>query len=363
MRNRRKAAILLVVPVLAALLSGCSGRQEENRLSGQIFLLGEAHSNEQIYQKELEIWSAYYHEYGLRDLFVELPSFTAGFLNLWMQAEDDELLDAFYADIDGTASHVQAYLDFWKGIKAACPETVFHGTDVGHQFDTTGERFLEYLASAGRTETEEYRAAQEVMEQGMTFYENLDWAYREEKMTENFIRELESLDGAGVAGIYGAFHTQEAAFRMGAEKIPSLAGRLQEKYGDALHTRNLADGLLVDSPCTGQPLQEDREEPVAIGDKTYPARYIGKVELGETFPEYQFREFWLLEEAAYEDVLSNPVTGVLPCDNYPEEVVEHRVYAVDCTRTDGSVERSFYRSDIGIFQDGRKATRGFAPSE
>ena len=52
MRNRRKAAILLVVPVLAALLSGCSGRQEENRL------LGEAHSNEQFTGRSLEIWPA-----------------------------------------------------------------------------------------------------------------------------------------------------------------------------------------------------------------------------------------------------------------------------------------------------------------
>lgn len=366
MRRNRKIVVFLTAALVSSLLLGCSPaaprESEDKQLAGQIFLLGEAHGFGSYYQKEFEIWSAYYNEYGMRDLFEESAYYTAEYLNLWMQSENDDILNEVYQDLEGTASHCQTYLDFLKRIKAECPETVFHGTDVGHQFYSTGERFLEYLASTGQTESEMYRLTQECMEQGRIFYEDRDWAYREDCMAENFIRELEKSDGAGIMGIYGAAHTDVTAMNYDSQEVPSMAGQLLEKYGDALHTRDLTYGFRTDDPYTGEPPQEERTEPITVGEKTYTARYLGKVELAEKFPEYQYREFWALEDA-YEDFQNKPayLDDLLPCDNYPEEVALRQVYVIDYTRADGSVERVFHRYEIGHLAYGKYATIGFNP--
>lgn len=373
MRRNRKIAVFLIAAMAFSLLLGCSPaapqESEDKPLSGQIFLLGELHGLDSFYQKEFEIWSAYYNEYGMRHLFVEYAYYTAEYLNLWMQSDNDDILCGVYADWEGTAAHCQAKFDFLKRIKNECPETVFHGTDVGHEYDTTGEGFLEYLASTGQADTEMYRLTQECMEQGRIFYGDMqdpgddDWTYRENKMVENFIREVEKSDGAGIMGIYGGAHTDIAAMEYVTGEVPCMAAQLQEKYEDALHTRDLTFGLRTDGPYTGEPLQEERTELITVGEKTYTARYLGKVELGERFPEYQYREFRLLEDA-YEDLKYKPryVDDLLPCDNYPEAISLGQVFVIDYTRTDGSVERVFHRYEIGRYvRDGRYATIGFNP--
>jgi hypothetical protein len=72
----------------------------------------------------------------MRHLFVELSYFTAGFLNQWMRAPDDAILETVYADWQGTLSHNPDTLAFYRKIKQTCPGTVFHGTDVGNQHDS-----------------------------------------------------------------------------------------------------------------------------------------------------------------------------------------------------------------------------------
>ena len=49
-------------------------------------------------------------------------------------------------------------------IKELCPQTVFHGTDVGHQYGTTGERFLRYLESKQQQNIPAYLRAQEIIQ-------------------------------------------------------------------------------------------------------------------------------------------------------------------------------------------------------
>lgn len=358
MRRNREIVVLLMAAVASSLLLGCSPTaSQEKPLAGQIFLIGEDHGLESYYQKEFEIWSIYYNEYGLRDLFREEAYYTSEYLNLWMHADNDDILNELSQDWGDMSAAVQVELDFLKRVKAECPETVFHGTDVGHQFNSTGERFLDYLTSTGQTDSESYRLTQECMEQGRIFYGDLsdgqddDWAYRENRMVENFIRELEKTDGAGVMGIYGAAHTYMAAdVNYGSQKVPSMARQLGETYGEALHIRDLFAGFYADDPYTGEPVQEDRTEPITIGEKTYTARYLGKAELGENFPEYQYREFWLLEDPSA-DFRDKPRHSyrydVLPCDNYPGSIMPGQVFVIDYTRTDGSVERVFQRYDIG----------------
>ena len=118
------AAIVLI----AALLIGLLWNHVKNGPKGEIYLYGEEHSKQSILDKELSIWGEYY-EKGMRDLFVEFPYTDAQFLNLWMQADDDELLDLQFKDWEGTAGGTEVEKNFLKQIKEQYPETVFHGTE------------------------------------------------------------------------------------------------------------------------------------------------------------------------------------------------------------------------------------------
>lgn len=93
--------------------------------SGQIFLYGEEHASKEILEKEFELWNTYYSDNGMRNLFVELPYYSAEFLNLWMQSDSDDILDQLYQDWDGTAMQSQDTIDFYKQIKRECPETIW----------------------------------------------------------------------------------------------------------------------------------------------------------------------------------------------------------------------------------------------
>ena len=111
-----------------------------------------------------------------------------------MQADDDELLDLQFKDWEGTEGGTEVEKNFLKQIKERYPETVFHGTDVGHTWESTGPRYLAYLEANEQKDSEEYRRAQENMEQGKRYYEikATDEAssvrYREDRMVENFRR-------------------------------------------------------------------------------------------------------------------------------------------------------------------------------
>jgi len=48
--------------------------------------------------KEFELWHEYYNNKNMRHLFVELPYYTAEFLNIWMKSDSDEILDELYND-------------------------------------------------------------------------------------------------------------------------------------------------------------------------------------------------------------------------------------------------------------------------
>ncbi len=195
-----------------------------------ILLYGETHGIKEFYDAEFATWKACYEEEGMRDLFVELPYYTAEFLNVWMQKEDDALLDQWYAELEGTASYTTDYMDFFKQIKEECPETVFHGTDVGHQAETTGMRYLTYLEKQGLEDSAQYKLAIENMEQGNEWYERqnpVDWNWREEQMIANFVREYDSLNQRKIMGIYGTMHID-------VDNPQSMAGALKVRYGDVV---------------------------------------------------------------------------------------------------------------------------------
>lgn len=304
--------------------------------TGQIYLYGESHAQEKIMDKEAELWYQYYHEEGLRHLFVEYPYYTAEFLNLWMQSDSDEILDAVYDDWKGSAAHNPHIKDFYQRIKRECPETVFHGTDVGHQYNTTGKRYLDYLRENHLENSRQYRIAEEAVEQGKYYYEHSADAYRENKMAENFVREFEALGGESVMGIYGSAHIGIDAMDYNTGSVPSMANQIHSSYQDALHTEDLR--------WVTKEIEPEQMETIAVAGKKYQAAYFGKEDL-TGFRDYSYREFWRLEHA-YDDFRNCPKTGdVLPYGNYPMLIETEQVFVVDYGKTDGSVTRMYFRSD------------------
>lgn len=316
---------------------------------GQIYLYGEQHGVEKILEKELELWHKYYHKEDMRHLFVELSYYSAEFLNLWMQSDSDNILEELYRDWEGTASYNPYVKEFYKKIKIEYPETIFYGTDVGHQYHTTGQRFLKYLEENNLESTDKYLLAQEAIEQGKYYYKHSDHVYRENKMVENFIREFDKLKGENIMGIYGGAHTDFVAMNYMSNSVPCMANQLKERYGDAIYSEDLA--------WLAKEIEPFRVDTITVNEKKYEASYFGKQDL-TGFKDYSYREFWRLENA-YEYFKDNKKKGnVLPYDNYPMLIETGQVFVIDHTKTDDSVERGYYRSD-GYIWDGMPSTEEF----
>ncbi|KAB3530927.1 hypothetical protein F8154_13485 [Alkaliphilus pronyensis] len=355
MKNRTIFAFVMWI-IMILVLSACSnsGTQSDistlpTQSSGQIYLYGEIHGNENILDKKFELWYEKYHNQGMRHLFIESAYFTAEFLNIWMKADNNEILDAIYRDWSGTLAQNPKVREFYKKIKKHCPETIFHGTDIGHQYHTTGQRFLEYLRNNNLETSHQYLLAQEAIDQGKHFYRNHDRVYRENKMVENFIREFDKLSGESIMGSYGAAHTGLEAMNY-TNSVPSMANQLKEYYGDIIHSKDLSYLAMVIEPY--------RVDIIEVLGKEYEAMYFGKVDISAFSKDYAYREFWRLENA-YDDFMDRPKTGyVLPYDNYPMLVETGQIFVIDYTKTDGSVMRMYYRSD-GYVWNNKTLTEGF----
>ncbi len=90
-KRSKKAIVAITVAVVALVLLGYLALRfaaKSGRSSGEIFLYGENHSVEEILEKEFELWSSYYQNDGMRELFVELPYYTAEYMNVWMKSDD-----------------------------------------------------------------------------------------------------------------------------------------------------------------------------------------------------------------------------------------------------------------------------------
>lgn len=112
------------------------------------------------------------------------------------------------------------------------PETIFHGTDVGHQLDTTGKSYLKYLESQNIQESEAYKLTVACIEQGKYYYSwGQDGGYRENKMVENFIVALSTIDNADIMGIYGSAHTGLDALDFSG-KVDGMTKQLVKTYGN-----------------------------------------------------------------------------------------------------------------------------------
>ena len=346
-KEKPKRWKLVLLGLLMILLAGMTVANIQRGLTSQIYLYGEEHSQQRILDEELEIWGGYYAR-GMRDLFVEFPYFDAQFLNLWMKVDDDELLNLQFQDWQGTQGGTEVMKNFLKQIKERYPETVFHGTDVGHTWKSTGARYLAYLEANGQKDSEEYRRAQENMEQGKRYYEieATDEAssvrYREDRMVENFRRsyqELEAVRRTDIMGIYGSTHIVESEYRNSDFR---MAKQLSENYGEHLHTKDLTQ-------------EPERIDALEVNGKTYTASYFGEQDISMV-KGYKIRKFGRLEDACEDSKELPTPREILPADNYPVKIQAGQVFAVEYLMSDGSTEWKYYISD-GTVQNGQLITK------
>lgn len=325
----------------------------EQTVTREIYLYGEQHANKTILDKEVEIWSDYYNNQNMRHLFVEQAYYTAEFLNLWMKQDNDDILNAIYEDWRGSAAYNPDVKAFFVEIKTKCPETVFHGTDVGHQYGTTGKRFLTYLEEnvPDYENSEQYKRTLQAIEQGKYYYDHDDSAYRENKMTENFIAAYDAADSEKIMGIYGAAHTNQEGFINGT--IPNMANQLAAYY------KGTPAIFSADLTLMAKDKEPEREDVIALGGKEYKASYFGKEDL-TGIQNFTSREFWRLEDAYADFKDSTKISDVLRYGNYPMQIEIGQIFVIDYTTTDGTVTRTYYRSDGEKWQ-GQDVTTAFAP--
>lgn len=339
-----------VVSFLTALVMTISGFFFP-QTGGEIYLLGESHSNAAMTAKELELWGECYDQ-GMRDLFVEFPYYMGEYLNLWMDAPDDTILTQIFADISDTAGASQVVWDFFHTIKEQYPETVFHGTDVGHCYETMGARYLAYLEQTGQKDSEAYRITLENIEQGRSYYEDHDgdYAYREPLMVQNFQRAYDALPaGTSVMGIYGAEHTNPGELDP-TGSAPNMASQLQEIYGDKLHSTDLT-ATVEETGRAGE------TQTVTIGGQAYTAVLLAAYRRPATG---EGEAYWQVP-GAYDVAKGLPLSNIVyPLPNFPCETEQGQVYIVETTQSDGTVERNFCRTDGEIYYDMVCAT-GFIP--
>lgn len=343
----RKIVMYVMMGVMSLILSACSKNVmtdemalKEGKSTGDIYLYGEVHGEEKILNKELEEWERHYNNEGMRHLFVELPYYTAEFLNIWMQADQDEILDAVYDDSEGTASHKPEVKAFYKNIKKQCLETIFHGTDVGHQYNTTGERYLEYLKDNGLENSEQYALAADCIEQGKYYYEHEDHVYRENQMVLNFMRVFDKLGDQNIMGIYGAAHTELDAKNFTGEVL-CMANQLKKRYGEHIVSEDLSDFV--------KDIEPFRIDTMTINEEEYKASYFGKADL-TGMGDYAYGEYWRLEDAYNDFKDSKKSKNVLPYSNYPMLIEEGQIFVIDYTKLDGSVERKYYYADGTVWK-------------
>lgn len=333
-KQSRKAAIAAAALVLVlAVVLVCTGIWPGSR-KGDIYLYGEYHGMECVQEKEFELWEQYYKEQGLRHLFIEYPYFDTELLNLWMQSDSDEILDLVYENWYGTMGGSEFTRNFLKKIKEFCPETVFHGTDVGHTYLRTGPLYLEYLEENGLKDSQQYALALENIEQGRYYYETEDNVYRENKMTENFMREYEALRGEAIMGIYGQAHVELDGMDYETGTVPCMGGQLREEYGEQVHSQNMT---LLTEPM--------RTDTLTINGREYKASYFGRAYTAPIMTGCQYMRFWRLEDA-YEDFQANSLDGYSWTEErFPMQIEEKQVFVIDYLQDDGTEERYYYRTD------------------
>ena len=315
----------------------------ESVKNGRILLYGEFHGNQLHYERELALWTECYGQ-GMRDLILETPCYTAEYLNRWMRAESDDILDRLFLDYQGTLWDTPYHRAFFQALKETCPETVLHGVDIGTDSDL-GWRYIHLLDAEGLQDDPSYAQARECLSQGRTYSNKKSppyaaAQYRDECLAENFTAVFDALGGRDVMGIFGCFHINGDD---GARPFPeyvTMLDRLLSLYPDAIEIKTCPPEMEI----------------LTVSGREYSAEYGGMTASYQS--GYAPRRFWKLIDA-YEDFQNCPLTGsyflTLP---FVTEIGQ--VYVIERQLEDGTVSVRYYRTD-GNWMDGYWMAEEFLP--
>ena len=295
------------------------------RAERQVLLCGEAHDEARCKEQELALWRARYAA-GDRDLFLEVGAARRELLRRRVRTGGEGMRDLVYRNWEGTLSQTELTEDFYRQLRADCPETVLHGIDLEHQYKTTGRFCLALLEKEGRQGSETYRKVLRSVEQGERFYQGWDGdlfsrdnAYRENVLAENFRCEYESLGRRRVMGIFGAAHTDPYGLDYYTASVPSMGAQLRERYGGDILCRDLR----------GENLPE--KTTLSVAGTEFEAIYYGEYPVTRR-DILRSGEFWRLADA-YETFSRWEASGDnLPGDEYPMAVRPGEAYAIHYTR-------------------------------
>ncbi len=317
-----------------------------------ILICGEFHSNAKYIEMELERWCELYSK-GVRHMFIEYSYANAQYLNEWMHAEDDEILNKLFKNSEGTAGSSPEMRVFYNRIKTEYPETIFHGTDIEHQYETTGPEYLCKLRLEGKEDSEEYRICSERIRQGKEAHDYSDDAHfhacREKYMVQNFIDEYEGLTGEFIMGIYGAAHTDPEQMAIGG-LCDSMAKVLKEKYGELMQFEYM---------WQTEPIRTDK---ITVAGKEYEATYFGSDNPGAWGSKCVSWESWRLENA-YDDFKDKTIVRALEYVYFRTKIEIGQVFMFRITYLDGKIEEYYYRSDEDNIYDGRRCMVQFEVGE
>lgn len=354
---RLTAALLATIMLIVGCDYTNNVTNNNSKLPAGIYLCAELHSEQNCLDKELQRWGEFYAK-GARHLFMEQTYAFIAYINEWMHTDSDDILNEVFEDLKGTQMASPLMKDFFQKIKSNYPETIFHSTDLGHQYATTGARYVKKLEDEGREDTEEYRRAVENNESGKEFYDLGDYDtveggnYRESKLVEYFIKEYEALSGEFIMGIYGWGHMELDSTHCFEGTDQQLVIQLKEKYGDLVQV----EGMTWREPI--------RTEKMTVKGKEYDATYYGETDTSDW--EWKFVEYrvWRLENA-YEDLKDctpDYSIGFWDVCYYPLKVEKDEIYVIDFVDKDGNIDRYYYKSDI-YQNEGSPSTLGIYVQE
>ena len=313
--------------LLAALLglTACGAPAETGAPTGEIFIYGEEHANAACLDKELALWQTCYSQ-GMRHLFIEMGAGSTLLLNRWMAAEDDAYWDMVYGACEGTLFHAEVVADFYHQIKETCPDTVFHGFDIEHQYATSGEKARQLLEDEGKTDTDVYRTVEQSIKQGVMYYrrgadDEAD-VQREYALAANFCTAFDALGGVSVVAFCGGAHADPNGMDHQTGTVPSMAAQIAAHYGSKV-TLTCANLARVEKP----ELEPLRTDTLTIAGEAYEAAYFGEQDISD-WSDYASREFWRVE-GGYDAFSAWQTTDdQLPESNYPMALHPREFYAI-----------------------------------
>ena len=328
----RKIRIILLVTLSLAFIFGSANYFTRRSQPALIHLYGEVHGLDAHFIHHFYRWKYYYTYHGMRHLFIEMPFYHSFLLNLWMEEEDDKILQFLFDDIRGQYADTATRWDFYQRIKAELPNTIFHGVDMGIPGGPLAKfMFHEHVLE----DSDEFNIIQDNIMITQFFYDRFQQslAFRSVVMSRNFATLFNRLNNESVMGIFGAAHVEFGEYYYFVGGGTTLASLLAEKFGyDNIHSTNLLY-------LPGVP------DVIEIAGIEHSAMFFGGLDLSYwrvDSPSIRFA-FWRLDNPQVFKGFTY-TGGAWPTDRMPIRAEIGQVFAIEYTLRDGAANMVILRA-------------------